>query len=76
MFSEEESCEELFPVETKFPVLKGNKKKYLPPEDKTAISESEDLQNKGSPFVKGFSTGSGQQVFETEIGRASCRERV
>ena len=65
MFLEEEFCKELVPVETKVPVLKGNKKKYLPPEDKTAVSESDDLQNKGLPVVKGFSTGSGKQVFET-----------
>ena len=65
MFLGEEFCKELVPVETKVPVLKGSKKKYLPPEDKTAVSESEDLQNKGLSFVKGFSTGSGKQVFET-----------
>jgi len=68
MFSEEEFCEELVQDGTKAPVLKGNKKKYVPPEDKTALSESEDLQNKGSPVVKGFSTGSGEQVFETVTG--------
>ena len=68
MFLGEEFCEERVPFETKVPVLKGNKKKYLPPEDKTAVSESEDLQNNDSPFVKGFSTGSGKQVFETVAG--------
>ena len=65
MFLGEEFCNELVPVETKVPVLKGNKNKYLPPEDKTAVSKSEDLQNKGVPVVKGFPTGSGKQFFET-----------
>jgi len=70
MFLGEEFCEKLVPVETKVPVLKGNKKNYLPPEDKTAVSESENLQSKGSPVVKGFSAGSGKQVFETGLNRS------
>lgn len=74
MFLGEEFCKELVPVETKVPVLKGSKKKYLPPEDKTAVSESEDLQNKGLSVVKGFSTGSGKQVFEmvTSLNRSNA----